>query len=46
MSGDLLTAIFCSEREGLRRENVVKLCFQGSFCISTCSRPVFGVESV
>ena len=27
MRGDLLIAIFCSEKEGLRREKVVELCF-------------------
>ena len=27
LSGDLLIAIFCSEKEGLRREKVVELCF-------------------
>ena len=30
MSGDLWTTVFCSEKEGLRREEVVELCFQGS----------------
>ena len=34
MSGDLWTSIFCSKKEGLRREEVVELCFQGSPCIS------------
>ena len=33
MSGDLWNVVFCSKKEGLRKEEVVELCFQGSPCI-------------
>ena len=33
MEGDQRTTVFCSEIEGLRKEEAVELCFQGSPCI-------------